>query len=76
LRVQNSAHGGVLTNQVGFSGAFAFARRTHLTTFLGIGVGLLPSGIEQANALQGHMQAGGVHHHEHRAQALAGLAHY
>ena len=27
-------------------------------------------------ALQGHMQAGGVHHDEHRVQALARLAHY
>ncbi len=39
-----------------------------------VGVGLLPGGRQQADALQRHVQAGGVHHHEHCIQALAGRA--
>jgi hypothetical protein len=42
---------------------------------LRIGIGLLPGRVEQADALQAHVQPRGVHHHEHRVQALAGLAH-
>ena len=33
----------------------------------------MPGGIKQADALQRHMQARGVHHHEHGVQAASGL---
>ena len=75
LGVQNAAHGGVLGNQVRFTRAFALAGCTHLATLLRIRIGFLPSRVQQANALQGHMQTSSVHHDEHRIQAFAGLAH-
>jgi len=75
LGVQNAAHGRVFGNQVGLAGTLAFARCAHLAAFLRIGVGLLPGGVQQADALQGHMQTCRVHHDEHRVQAFARLAH-
>ena len=46
-----------------------------MTALLGVGIGFLPSGIEQANALQSHMQTGRVHHDKHGVQAFAGFTH-
>ncbi len=77
LRVQDAAHGRVFGNRVG-AGRCRRAQGlgcAHLAALARIGVGLLPGGFEQAQALQAHMQAGGVHHHEHGGQALVGLAH-
>ena len=71
LCVQDAADGGVVLNEAGVLGAW----RAHLAALCGVGAGLLPGGFQQANALQAHVQAGSVHHHEHGVQALVRLAH-
>ena len=74
LAVEDAAHGRVLTDQVSLGSTLAAPRRAHLAPLLRVGVGLLPGRVQQANALQRHVQARGIHHHEHGVQALADLA--
>ena len=74
LRVQDAAHGGVPGNRVGFARDGLAAGHAHLAALPSIGVGFLPGGFQQADALQTHVQARGVHHHKHRVEAFARLA--
>ena len=68
----------MFNDEVSFGGRFGFGifacRGAHLTALFGIGLGFLPCGVQKANALHGHVQAGGVHHDKHGVQPFAGLA--
>ena len=67
---QDALDGRVVLDEAGLRGT----RCTHLAPLLGVGMGLLPGGFEQGDALQAYVQAGRVHHDEHGAQAAVRFA--
>ncbi len=72
---QHLAHVGVHDDRVGFLVLGLHAgERAHLDAVLGVGQRVLVRHFGQAQRLVAHAQARGVHHHEHRGQALVGLA--
>jgi hypothetical protein len=72
---QHLAHVGVHDDRVGrLVGRLGARQRAHLEAVLRVGHGVLVGHLGQAQRLVAHAQARGVHHHEHRLQALVRLA--
>ncbi len=74
-RQQHLAHVGVHDDRVcRLVLGFHARQAAHLDAVLGVGQRVLEGHFGQAQRLVAHAQTGGVHHHEHRSQALVGLA--
>ena len=72
---QHLAHIGVHEDRVGWLVRVLQAgQRAHLDAVLGVSQCILVGDLGQAQRLHADADARGVHHHEHRSEALVGLS--
>ena len=75
LRQQHAAHVGVDDDRIGrLVGQLRAGQRTRLQALAGVTQRILVGALRQAQALHANAEPRGIHHHEHRLQALVRLA--